>query len=554
MNSKPNGELRLALLGLMMMAAFVWAGCPSDADDDVVDDDDDDAADDDDTADDDDDDLWEPRFDALVEALLVDLDASDAPGVSVAVMEGGEVTFARGFGSAHPDEQLPVHTSTLFQIGSTTKMMAVAALLQKVEAGELAVDDTVDVLLPELEFYLDPTWTEDIQVHHLLSHQGGFCDYIPWDGSSNDGDLAEHTYGFYANNLYLMNPPGEFWNYSNPNFSLAGLITEELDDRMWPDIVEQDVLLPLGMDRTYARKSSVEEDGDYAVSYGYYVNGNSYSTGTVEMEAVEDPAWARPAGMVWSTPSQMVLFAQFLMDGDPAVLDDTLRQEMVSEQVNTLYFEDEMHYGYGVFVERGYLTGNNDYYDVPVYNHGGNTLSFTSILTALPEQDFAISILSSGYGTNFYGALDVAIETLAGVPDAVDPPEIIIDPERFTDHEGEYLDVYNVGEVIITREGDSLMVEMPLLEQYGYTVDPELIPVSSEIFYLGIDGDYYDVTFVGDGPGEPSRYMRNRSYVATRDESGKARAEIATSREQIDATLARARMASPVRLPRVPQP
>ena len=543
MTNRPNGELRLALLGLMVIAAFMWTGCPSDMDDDAADDD---SADDDDDAGDDD--TWDPRFDALVDAVEADLAASDAPGVSVAVMEGGQITFARGFGSAHPDQPLPVETTTLFQIGSTTKMTAVTALLQKVEAGELELTDTLDEALPQLEFALDPTWTEDIQVHHLLSHQGGFADYIPWDGLADDADLAAHTYGYYADNLYLMNPPGEFWNYSNPNFSLAGLITEELDGRMWPDIVEQDVLWPLGMDRSFARKATVEADGDYAVGYGYYINGNSYSTGTVEMDAVEDPAWARPAGMVWSTPSQMVLFAQFLMFGDGAILDDTLRQEMVSEQVNTLYYEDQNHYGYGVFVERGYLTGNSDYYEVPVYNHGGNTLSFTSILTALPEQDFAISILSSGYGTNFYGALDVAIETLAGVPDAVEPPDVVIDPERFKDHEGDYLDMYNVGEVIITLEGDSLMIEMPTLEQYGYVVLPELIPMSSDIFYVIIDGDYFDLTFIGE-PGEASRYMRNRSYVATRDESGGARAQVVTSREQIDEALALARMASPVRLP-----
>ena len=64
---------------------------------------------------------WDPRFDALVDAVLADLEASSAPGVSVAVLEDGRVTFARAFGSGHPDNDVTITTDTLFQIGSDTK-------------------------------------------------------------------------------------------------------------------------------------------------------------------------------------------------------------------------------------------------------------------------------------------------------------------------------------------------------------------------------------------------------------------------------------------------
>lgn len=501
-----------------LAALMAWAtGCPTGGE--VFWGDDDDATgDDDDTTGDD---GWDPRFDTLVEVAEAELAASSAPGLSVAVMEAGEITFARGFGTLAPDGagggDEPVTATTLFQIGSTTKMMTATALLQKVEAGDVSLDATLAEALPDLEFALGPDWNDQVRVEHLISHQGGFADYIDWEGSSDDEDLADFSYGFFADFLWLMNPPGVFWNYSNPNFSLAGLVTEEVDDRPWPDLLVDDVLLPLGMDRTYLRKEEVEDDGDYAESFGWG-SPTDLAMHHVTMDDIDDAAWARPAGLAWSTPSQMVHFADFLMHGDTDVLGDDLRLEMVAEQVNTLWYMDEIHYGYGVFVDRGVMDSLGGYHVTPVYEHGGNTLSFTSILYALPEHDVAVSILSSAYGTGFYGTLEAALQAAAEMGDPVEAPEYTIDPDRFDDHVGTYLDAYNVGEIIVTREGDDLRIEMPDLDSYGYNVAPELVPVSSDLFYVIIDGGYYDLTFIPEEEGGRSTYARNRAFVGIREE------------------------------------
>jgi len=510
------------------------------------DDDDDVTGDDDDTTGDED--TWDPRFDELVEVAEAELALSTAPGLSVAVMEGGEITFAKGFGTLTPNGDEPVTATTLFQVGSTTKMMTATGLLQKVEAGQVSLDATLAEALPALEFGLGPDWNEQVRVEHLITHQGGFSDYIDWEGSSDDEDLADFSYGFFANHLWLMNPPGVFWNYSNPNFSLAGLVTEETDDRMWPDLLVEDVLQPLGMERTYLRKSEVEADGDYAESFGW---GSPMDAAMhhVTMDEVDDAAWARPAGLAWSTPSQMVRFADFLMHGNTDVLGDELRLQMVDEQVNTLWYMDEIHYGFGVFVDRGVMDEAGGYYVTPVYEHGGNTLSFTSILYALPEHDVAISILSSAYATGFYDTLEAALQAAADLGEPGEAPEYTIDTDRFDDHVGSYLDPYNVGEILITRDGDTLLVEMPVLDSHGYDVAPELVPVGSDLFYVLIDGYYYDLTFIPEEVAGPSIYVRNRSFVGTRAEAAPALCPAAPiERASIERALAPSPL-SPLRRP-----
>ncbi len=486
---------------------------------------------------------WDARFDPLVAALQEDLAESGAFGVSVAVLEKGEITFAQAFGSKDQAGTQPLTPHTLMQIGSTTKQMTAAAVLQKVESGSLSLDDDLESLLPMLDFALDPTWDDQILVRHLISHQGGFYDYTEWNQLSDDARLASFTYGDFAESIYLMNPPGVFWNYSNPNFSVAGLITEELDTRAWPDIMREDIFVPLGMDRTFLRKSEVEADGDYSLSYGI-VGLEDSTVGQVEMSQMGDSAWVRPAGLAWTTPSQMATWSKFLIEGEDAVLGEALRSEITSEQVDTGFFVGNLHYGYGMMVWRGYLTNDQTWYPVRVWEHGGNTLSFTNSLTILPDQEFAIVITSNALKTDFSHSVDVALETLVDLPAPTAAPEYEIDHATFGRHVGTYSDPYNIGDVIITEEGGDLHVSMPALDAAGYDVSPILVPVSSEIFVVFIDGTQLDLTFIPSTPGGDSTYIRNRIFVASRPEQSglTENAPVAVSRARIDAALQRARL------------
>jgi CubicO group peptidase (beta-lactamase class C family) len=462
---------------------------------------------------------WDARFDPFVKALLDDLAASKAFGVSAAILEHGQVTFAHAFGSKDADGKVPLAPDTLMQIGSTTKQLAATAVLRKVEQGKVKLDATLKEMLPDLDFSRDATWSSAILLRHLISHTAGSYDMTPWGGSSADSELAKFTYGTFAKQEWMMSPSGAFWNYANPNFILAGLVAERLDGRAYPDLMREDIFVPLGMKRTFLRKAEVEADGDYALSYGYTaadLAGSNPTLGPVTMAEMSDSAWVRPAGLTWTTPTQMMSWASFVMHGNPAVLSDELRQEITKEQVDTLYLSGNQHYGYGMFVMRGYLTAGHSFYPTPVWEHGGNTLSFTNILTILPEKDFAIAICSSAYATDFQGALDAAVTTLVDLPAPTAGPKYVIDPSTFDRHVGTYEDPYNVGEVVITRQGDDLYVSAPTAEKAGYTVEPKLKAVSSEIFLMTLAGQTLDLTFIPATPGGPSMYIRNRAFVTTR--------------------------------------
>ena len=462
---------------------------------------------------------WDPLYDEIAEALQADLESNTAAGVSMAILSGGEIVFSAAFGSAHPTEDQPLSTETLFQIGSTTKMFTSAALLQLVEAGTLELSTTLADAYPDSEFALNESWNDSVTAQHLLTHQGGFYDYFDWTASAEDRDLVDWHEEVFFPYLWVMAEPGSFWNYSNPNFNLAGLIAEHHLETPYPDLMASNIFEPLGMDRTFQRKSTVNDDGDFALGHGYYFNGlGETQEGPVLMVNVPDMASSRPAGSgTWSTPTQMMEMARFLLGGDGGIVSDETREAMKSIQV-PIDSTIDWGYGYGLFVGPGvYL--NDDYQELQVLNHGGNTLSYSSEFWVIPEHDLAFSILMSGYGSDMSQTVVTTLASLLDLGDAEEAPERSFDPARLDDHVGLYSDQYNVGDMIVTRQGNDLYVEMPLLDELGFAVTSKLQTLSDTVFYLELDGAWYDLTFLGE-PGSPTEWISNRAFVVTRAEEG----------------------------------
>ncbi len=458
----------------------------------------------------------------IVEAVESDLAANMASGAQVAIWLDGAVIYSQGFGTRHPETDEPVATTTLFQIGSDTKKMTAAALLQAESRGDIQLDAGIASLGFDLS--ATPDWADGATIRDLLSHQGGLYDYTPWSDRPDDAYLAEHGHGDFESREWAQAPAGAMWNYSNANFSLAGLLHEDHDDRAWGDILEDDLLVPLGLDRSYARKSAVEADGDYATGYGLILGDYDafdpwadvpYEIGVVEMSEEADNAFTRPAGLVWSTAEQMVRYGAFLIDGNAAVLDASVHDQLTTPLVRLYPQIDTQHYALGLMVLDGFQLGRK-YYETPLWVHGGNTMAFTSNFYVLPEQRVVVSVLSNGYGDDFDDTVVAAIKSLDVLPDAGD----VSWPGTETDHAaliGTYIEPI-LGEIVVSDTDGALGVSIPGLTERGYEVTPELIYAGvTDIYYVEIDNYAWEFSFIQDEVGV-YRYVRDRKFVGTRQE------------------------------------
>lgn len=481
-------------------------------------------------------DVLDPDAIARIEEAVGDtLGTGYATGCSVAIWRDGSVIYAGGFGTKNAARE-PVSPDTLFQIGSDTKKMTAIALLREVDAGTVDLDTTVADVLPTLDLAASPGTFETLSIDRLLSHRSGLYDYTPWDEAPDDGELLLRTSTAFAANEYAMMPPGVAWNYSNPNFSLAGLLTEQLAERPWAEVLIDDVAAPLGMTHTYARRDDMlAVETDIASGFGPIPGSDFNSFELLEPASTEtgaadwtspqdhaDNAFTRPAGMVWGTATDMAKLGGFLIAGDEAVLSDELREQLMTGQVALAPGLDptEFGYGYGVTALRG-LEGPQGYRDVPLVQHGGNTLDMTSTFIMLPEQQVAVSILSNGFGDDMDIVAAVALEEAAAgrLPDPGAPPRVGEPPaDDLSVYAGTFYDVA-LGEVAISWTGAQLQIDIPMLADLGVQVEPTMIAVARDVFVVSIEGGEFDLSFYPDLNGEPNHYAVNRNFVLDRTEA-----------------------------------
>jgi len=473
--------------------------------------------------------LGESERESIAEAVAASLGQGLATGYSVAVWRAGHIIYREGFG-VRDELGSPVTPHTLFQIGSDTKKVTAIALLRQVDAGVLTLDDTVTEIVPELRLAAAPEQLSKTTVHDLLTHQSGLFDYSSWVDLPEDEGLRAVMLGAFASNEVALMPPGLAFNYSNPAFSIAGFLNEVIEQRPWADIVQSEVFDPLGMFHTYARRDDMlARESDMAGAEGVNVRwvdpfdpdaaNVPPISGWIPPEAEIDNAFTRPAGLVWSTASDQVKLMGFLLDGDPELLSDELRQAMMTPHAPLINHLETQGYGYGLFVQSALAAPDGTgVYDVPLVYHGGNTQTMTSASTMLPEQRVAVSVLANGANENLTLVTAAALAAAAGgaLP-PVSPPPPGLDPPAadLASYAGTFTDP-SLGEVRLAFDGAQMTVEVPLLDQFAIDYGSVLEPVALDLFLWSLQGAVYPISFYDSEDGTRHAYGVNRLFVWTR--------------------------------------
>jgi CubicO group peptidase (beta-lactamase class C family) len=140
--------------------------------------------------------------------------SSGAPGVSAAVALRGKLVFAHGVGFADLENLVPATSSTVYNIGSISKVNTAVAVLQLVEQGKVHLDDPIQTYVPSF-----PDKGSPITLRHILTHTSGIRHYLPTDFDSQEentkpvASLAEAIQVFKDDPLLFQ--PGQYYSYSS---------------------------------------------------------------------------------------------------------------------------------------------------------------------------------------------------------------------------------------------------------------------------------------------------------------------------------------------------
>ncbi len=221
-----------------------------------------------------------------------------------------------------------------------------------------------------------------------------------------------------------------------------------------------------------------------------------------------------PAGTAFSTPSDMVRWAQLLMDGGGEVLAAESAAAMQDKQVFQDYWP-WMYYGYGVFVSE-YQDMADPSIFVPVYDHGGNVWGYSAQLFWVPERNVAVSVLANTM-QSLAGSAICALREVAGVTPREDAPTPA-PPETWPQYQGTYA-MMNVALWDFTAQTepaeDGIQVTYPDLGSQ-FVLQPYL----GDTFLL-VTGDpslpVLDFTFIRDKEDQDKvRFLRYRTLVGQR--------------------------------------
>ncbi len=277
-------------------------------------------------------------LEAAIESEMAD---GNIPGIGAAVLRGGKVVWAEGFGWADHEAGREVTPDTPFFLASISKTVIAVALMQTRDEGLVDLSDPVNDHLP---FNVDNPQVdnEEIGLVHLATHTSGIKDN--WDvmdplyvfgrdspislGSFMEGYLVAGGAYYDADKNFRGTEPGEKFRYSNVAASLAAYSIETRRGEGFDDYCDRAIFAVLGMDNTHWHLADFEEDV-IAVPYG--LRGG-------EWQAIEHFSYPDyPDGQLRSSVNDLSRFLATIASGGTldgvTLLDSDSVDEMLIEQL-----------------------------------------------------------------------------------------------------------------------------------------------------------------------------------------------------------------------------
>jgi len=333
-------------------------------------------------------------------------------GISLALMDDGEIVWAQGFGYADKTNQRQAEAETLYKVGSISKLFTATALMQLVEQGKVDLDAPIQTYIPELQPKYHYQVNTPVTLRQIMCHRSGLS------GDKLAGMFTRKPERFdtvieYLNSVYSPYAPDTVSAYSNLATDLQAITIERISGERFEDYVENHVLRPLSMNSSTFDDQKVDTR---LLSKAYKRNKEEYEPGLRDI----------PAGNLYSSVLELHHFANMVLENGGDILKAESLQQMLIPQVSDEEAHDlGLNFGLNWIIERPTLK-----YLGKVASHSGGTIHFMSNFVILLEQGLSVAILSnSAMSMGFVDELsDKILIEAARIKSGVTKPEASPNP------------------------------------------------------------------------------------------------------------------------------
>lgn len=377
------------------------------------------------------------------------------PGMTVGVLRDGEVSVY-GFGVANVSTGAPVAPGTLFQIGSISKVFFATLVMRLVEAGKVTLDAPLSTYLPDLTL-VDASLPGRLTLRHVLTHTSGLLgDHFPDEGRGDDA-LARVVEKM--RDLPQITPPDAGWSYCNSGFYLGGRVIEVVTGKTFEAAMRDELFTPLGLTRATFF-------ADEAILHSAAVGHQHTDAGPAVAHPYPLARCANPPGGITTSVAELLTFAAFHMGDGTVGGTQVLTPESIGQmQTPQVRVNSEGEWGLGWSL--GHAGG------VRTIGHNGATNGFQAYLVAVPERNYAITMLTnSSRGTSASrGIAKWALDRDLGLT-TPEPTHIELAPDAVHRLTGVYRQALSVSTITVAEGADaSAPLEMRSVSINPFTGD-----------------------------------------------------------------------------------
>ncbi|HEU4698249.1 MAG TPA: serine hydrolase domain-containing protein, partial [Gemmatimonadales bacterium] len=297
------------------------------------------------------------------------LEATGVPSASVAVVRHGRVAYANAYGKANLERGTAATPAMRYGIGSVSKQFTAAAILLLAEAGKVKLDDPIAKYVPGL------TEGNAVTIRQLLSHTSGYQDFWPQDYlmTPMKQDVTPRQIADRWGKRPLDFAPGTRWQYSNTNYTLAGMVVEQASGMPFWRFVQTRLLDPLRL----ASAKDFDADPRAADATGYI----RYALGPLHPAPDAGSGWMWAAGMLAMTAGDLARWDSTM------IAEGLLRPASWREMEREVRLQNGAGTGYGLGVD---VSMSNGHFLV---EHSGEVSGFVSENMVFPEDSAAVVVL-----------------------------------------------------------------------------------------------------------------------------------------------------------------
>jgi CubicO group peptidase (beta-lactamase class C family) len=313
------------------------------------------------------------------------------PGLSLAVINQGDLEWARGYGMLEAGKpSMPVTPETRFQACSISKHVTMLAVLRLVQEGLLDLDQDANHYLTAWKIPANGSWQPRITIRQLLGHTAGltqnwyrgFRRAGPGEAASVAGTLPtllQVLEGRLPANTPAVRAkliPGSQYRYSGSHYSVLQQLLIDVTGKPFPDLMQHLVFDPLGMRNSSYDQAHPERHLE-ASAVGHYSGGEPiYGQWRILPEMAG-------AGL-WTTAVDLAQVACELYRAHTSKPARLLQKEVIDQALAPQLVE---YFGLGIQLD-GHGQSRR-------FGHSGDNIGYKCLSTTYVEQGMGVVALTN---------------------------------------------------------------------------------------------------------------------------------------------------------------